>query len=164
MAKQTHLKQNLYRAQVLADFINSSDTTEFRAKNPNFFPPRIPKKWLSLILFAKRRATQIWDDETFGDLFAVAGLALLIFGEHPTDSDGNLVVKDPLPVYGFHEAVSFLHQDPWRARRCLTCKRAFVAASSKAGFCSVQCAADAKRKNKRDWWHENKETIRPKKA
>jgi ferredoxin len=153
MAKRD-LKRDLYRAQILADFVNM-EAKEFKAKNPNFFP-RIPKKWAHLVPWAKLTTTKIWDNEQFGDLFAVAGLAQAVFDDSPKDES-----KAPRPKYDVHEAISFLHQNPWRARRCIMCKKAFVAGSAKSGFCTVACAADAKRRDKLKWWNENKETIRP---
>jgi hypothetical protein len=53
----------------------------------------------------------------------------------------------------FQQAVYDLMKRRWRAMVCPTCNRFFVADRSARKHCSIECYAEAKRKNALDRWH-----------
>lgn len=105
-------------------------------------------KWVPTWWIFQAGLLQAWKERFPAD-WAVSFIALT----HP---------KATFEAWPYQRALMFLAVEPWRARFCAICGRRFVAEKPATRFCSVECAAGARKESRDAWWRKNGEHWRRK--
>jgi hypothetical protein len=72
--------------------------------------------------------------------------------------------EEPPPQTAFEQAAFYFYRVAMRARVCNSsdCPAPYFLSVKKGQkYCSSKCAGNGERENKRRWWHENKDRLRP---
>jgi hypothetical protein len=165
-------KEILSYAERLASFVNCRGriaVDEFDAKNEGFFPPhflddnRPPRvsRPPGVLPRPGEETEAEWVPTWFG--FQI-GLFKAWQDGFPADWAVTLIAlthsKTRFEAWPYQRALMFLAIEPWRARFCAICSRGFVAEKPATRFCSVKCAAGARKASRTSWWRKNGESWR----
>lgn len=173
-------------SQFLAEFVNldaddSRRAEEFRHNHPDFAPSSwwdyqptdsngaaLSQKQWQLTQHLVREA---WKEQFKSDvgLYRLIRLLLSVFDSdnltdvmfkspyRPTVADTNAIAEE----YGYHKAIRYLFDAPWRARFCEECGAAYVADHNKRKYCSVagedglNCSAKVIERTHIEWGRAN---------
>jgi hypothetical protein len=185
MALPKSFDEGLTLADKLAEFANlrPEGVEDFRTKNPDFMPSRIwdwrqsdttspepdliwqkmqktvraawetgfsPDDCIELIVKGAEQADRqaIFDDLDSGELeLGKAGIVDYVRKQGVRKRE----------VFGYQQAVMFLHVQPWRAAKCpgamgQPCGKYFVKAAKRSIYCSENCFNANRSADKRKWW------------
>ena len=174
--------ETLEAADFLVEFVNLRPEdavmlrTKIRDRGSDFIPDAwwdyrdgrqwvLNQKWLreawdakfELFLFDQLRLiTSVFDPQNLVDV-------MLGIKKRPTFADMGELAEE----YGYHKAVRYLIEQPWRAKMCEECGSRFIANHNKRRYCSLadengfKCSKKAILQTKREYWEANKNRLRP---
>lgn len=162
--KKPNKKAILWDAQRLADFANGEPreaVENFRANNPEFFPPAVWSNASALIPGEKG-----FDEMLFGSgikpcyWFVLREALRKAWQEGFTPEHcvillsfaGDMPLNPSAEVWPFQRAVMFLAMEPWRAKFCGVCGKRFVADEPARRYCSTACTGKARKGTKNASW------------
>lgn len=178
-------EKTLIAADLLAEFANlkPEDMPAFRLKiqGSDFIPNawwdyRRGKQWS----LNQQWLREAWDAK-FENLNLFNKLRLITSVFEPADTldslmgikrepDRQSAFADPTEMsreYGYHQALQYLMEHQWAAKKCGECGGYFVANHNARKFCSVasgegvNCSKKSLNRSKRNYWEANKDRIRP---
>jgi hypothetical protein len=163
-------KTILWDAGRLADFANAESreaVENFRANNPDYFPPAVwhnasapipGEKGFDEILLKPDIESSFKPSYWFGVREALRDawqggftdehcVILLSFA-------GDIPLKPSGEVWPFQRSVMFLAVEDWRARFCGVCGKRFVADQPARRFCSTACTGKGRKASRRAYWKD----------
>jgi hypothetical protein len=150
---------NTFRdAQFLAEFANldaanAERVQDFRHNHPDFAPDSWwdypPKSTIKLWLRNQEWLREAWDQEFIfdGGLFVLMRLTTSVFDPEPMLANAAMFKHSDFPYFaqlsdvaeewGYHRAVRYVAEKPWRAKICKECGERYIADHGKRKYCTI---------------------------